>query len=213
MSKLIIDVLIGLPGSGRTTWLQNNNKPNNIFDNIGDTDPDLQKFKKTVSDPTVDRISISEVQFADAKILFQTLTLLHETIESVGREEEYHFVLFQQSEAYCIRAVENQPSASTKIALIRNFSPIINKTFIFLKKNFPRFTKDFRISPISPISKHNNTLDNNIQDKTLPVISLESTNEGKVLFNDNVDKITEKSMDKQEKKTIFSLSNFLRKAS
>lgn len=194
MSKLIIDILVGLPSSGRTTWLQTNNTPNNTFDNIGETDPDLQRFRKVVSDLNVDRISISEVQFADIKVLFQTLNLLHETVESVGREEEYRFILFHQGEAYCIRNVENQPDAANKIALIRTFSPVINQTFIFLKNKFPRFVEEVRISPVSKSAL----------DKEPSFLDRPSAVEPTLEQDYHPD---------EQRKKGFSLTNFLRKAS
>lgn len=204
MSKLIVDIVVGLPGSGRTTWMQTKNNPAHIFDNIGETDPDLQRFKKVISDHSVEKVSISETQFADVRVLFQTLTFLHEVIEEAGREDEYHFVLFPQSEAYCLRNVEGQHDNAMKVANIREFAPNITKTFIYLKNNFPRFTEEVRISPV---------MKNNEQ-PVVEEIPSQSSYLQQSADNFDVDMSAEAPITQPEvKKSGFSLGNFLRRPS
>lgn len=205
MSKLIVDILVGLPGSGRTTWMQAKNNPEHIFDNIGETDPDLQRFKQVISDPSVSRVSISENQFADIRVLFQTLTYLHEVIEEAGREDEYHFVVFPQSEAYCLRNVEEQMDNVIKISHIREFAPTITKTFIYLKNNFPRFIEEVRISPVNK----------NVAPSALDDIPSQSSYLQHPTLSEDFSVASDEApiSSPPPKKTGFSLGNFLRRSS
>lgn len=166
-ATLKVNVLIGLPGSGRTTWLHKNFKEETFFDNLnigpeGLNDDDFERFGDLIQNQSIKEISISDVNFADAKSMFQTLDYLHTLIESAGREETYHFVLFPQSEAHCIRNVKEREQGREELPLIQKFAPIIKQTFIFIKNKFPRYVQEVSFSPLMEEKKNHGISENHI---------------------------------------------------
>lgn len=153
-STLKVNILIGLPGSGRTSWLQNNFSQDTYFDNLnlgpnGFEDEDLDRFGDLINDPDVKEISISDVNFADARKMFQNLEYFHTLISTSGRDEIYNFILFTQSEAHCIRNVKEQDDRLRKMSAIQSFAPVIKQTFLFIKNKFPRYVQEVTFSPLA----------------------------------------------------------------
>lgn len=153
-STLKVNILIGLPGSGRTSWLKNNFSADTYFDDLnlgpnGFEDRDLDRFGDLINDPNVKEISISDVNFADAKKMFQNLEYFHTLISTSGREETYNFVLFPQSEAHCIRNVKEQEDRLIKMSTIQSLAPVIKQTFLFIKNKFPRYVQEVTFSPLN----------------------------------------------------------------
>lgn len=155
---LKVNVLIGLHGSGKSTWLKNNHQPATYFDDInitteGLSDDDVDRLRDLMHDSSLKEISISDPNFADVKQMFQALDYLHTLIESSGREETYQFILFPQSEAHCIRNVKERNDGRNVLPEIQKYSPIIKQSFLFIKNRFPRFVEEVTFSPLMDTNK------------------------------------------------------------
>jgi hypothetical protein len=148
-----------LPGSGKKTWLNQNYSENTYFSNLaishdGLDDNDLVKLRDLMYQKDVSTISISNIDFVDIKKLYEMLEIVNTYIENAERTPTYHFILFPQSEQHCIRNVKNQNNSHAAIHQIESLSSNVKKTFMHLKKNFPRYITEVSFSPINaPMEK------------------------------------------------------------
>lgn len=166
--KLVVNILVGLPGSGKTTWLNNNFNQDTFFDelHIKDdalSDNDFEKLRELLYDDKVKEISISDVNFADPKKLYNSLNVLHNLISNTERKEEYNFILFQQPESYCVKSIKNRVGALNELDDIRRYAPVIENTFKHLKDTFPKYTKEVFLEALAlaPVTVDELSLDPN----------------------------------------------------
>lgn len=69
-----IKLLIGLPGSGKSYWLEHNvltSEENIIFDDISQTDPNLNKLTNALNNPCIKNIYIADVNLINIDTYLQ----------------------------------------------------------------------------------------------------------------------------------------------
>ncbi|NCQ51498.1 hypothetical protein GW796_06310 [archaeon] len=138
-----INLLIGLPGSGKSTWLSGKDK-NCVFDDISQTDPLLHRLK-TISIEDCDEIWISDVNFCDKKILIKALDVM---MSIFGKEIIFNFIIFDVNEYFCRLGVENRNDGRNVMASIDRFSKTIGESVLYIKENFNFNTESYCLTSV-----------------------------------------------------------------
>lgn len=140
-----ITLLVGLPGSGKTTWLNNNALASAALDDISQTDPNLGKLIKLLNDDKIDEIWISDVNFCNVNILKTALN----KIQSFTKDDlSLNFIIFPKDKKDCISNVRYRNDGRWVEPSIDRFYPLINECFTWIKEHFPYTigSKDFKLS-------------------------------------------------------------------
>lgn len=132
---MIVHLLIGLPGSGKSTWLNLLPNKNEIFDDISQTDPKLIELEKTFK-TNPENIFISDVNFCDHNILNIAINKIKEL---TNNHIEFKFVLFPQSPEICRLNVQQRNDGRSVEFTINRFETLVNETFNYIKTNYNHY--------------------------------------------------------------------------
>lgn len=131
-----IHLLIGLPGSGKTFWLNQNAPKKFTLDDISQIDPYLEKLKSLMSDSSVSNIWISDFSFCNFKTLQKSLI----SLQLLNKKEQttFTFLLFKTPLNICLENIRNRKTFDNRSvhSTIHIFSKTIDNTFEKIEKNF-----------------------------------------------------------------------------
>lgn len=132
---MIIHLLIGLPGSGKSTWLASIPNKNEIFDDISQNDPQLIQLNKLLKNNS-QNIFISDVNFCDKQILDRAINKIKELSDN---QIELKFILFPQSSKICRLNVQQRNDGRNVEFTINRFEKLVNETFDHIKLTYKNY--------------------------------------------------------------------------
>lgn len=123
-----ITFLIGIPGSGKSYWLNNivQTNENRIFDDISQTDPQLKNLTTTMNDINICNIYIADVNFLQQGIIEKA----QERLLSINKENEnivFKYVIFLGNKEVCTKNVEFRQDGRNVKGTIDRFEKSIER--------------------------------------------------------------------------------------
>ena len=140
---MIIHLLIGLPGSGKSTWLESIPNKNEIFDDISQNDPKLIQLNKLLKN-NPENIFISDVNFCEKQILDRAINKIKELSD---KQIEFQFILFPQSSEICRLNVQQRNDGRNVEFTINRFEKLVNETFEYIKLTQTNY-EEVRFQPV-----------------------------------------------------------------
>lgn len=129
------NLLIGLPGSGKTTWLKENANPEFSLDDISQTDKTLKQLKHIISlNPK--EIWIADINFCD----YSTLLKAQEKIKKLSQNSTFNFLIFPKTKEECLENVKQRNDGRLVNNTIEIFYNKSIETFSTLNKTKPEHT-------------------------------------------------------------------------
>lgn len=126
-----IYLLIGLPGAGKSYWLHN--VQGAIFDDMSQTDPQMENFKATLQQKEIENIYVADVNLCSLEIFKLAL----QKITSLSPESiNFHFVLFNADRETALNNVQYRNDGRYVIPTIERFYKHTETTFKHIEKHY-----------------------------------------------------------------------------
>lgn len=126
-----IYLLIGLPGAGKSYWLQN--VQGAIFDDMSQTDPHMENFKAALQQKEIENIYVADVNLCSLEIFKLAL----QKITSLSQESiNFHFVLFDADKEMALNNVQYRNDGRYVIPTINRFYKNTETTFKHIEDNY-----------------------------------------------------------------------------